>query len=41
MSFYNLHLLNPVPPTDHRSRLRALWLPHQKKQALALSFYFS
>lgn len=40
MSFYNLHLLNPIPPTDHRSRLRALWLPQQKKQALALSFIF-
>ena len=38
MSFYNLHLLNPIPPNDHRSRLRALWLPQQKKQALGLSF---
>ena len=38
MSFYNLHLLNPIPASDHRSRLRALWLPQQKKQALGLSF---
>ena len=38
MCFYNLHLFNPIPPSDHRSRLRALWLPQQKKQALGLSF---
>ena len=37
MFCYNLHLLNLKPPTDPRSKLRALWLPEQKKQALLVA----
>ena len=36
MSFYNLHIFRIKPATDHRSRLRALWYPQQKKIAIVI-----
>lgn len=37
LSLYLLHLVRLSPPRDDRSRLRALWLPEQKRVALALT----
>ena len=34
MSLYNWHLIRVRPPQDDRSRLRAIWSPEQKRQAL-------
>jgi hypothetical protein len=34
MTFYNLHLFNLIPANDDRSKLRAIWLPDQKRIAI-------